>query len=140
MTTMTHQAVSFAESRHHPVTTVLLVVLFWAATAVVVATAHIEIDPLSTSGGAVATIGAIVVAAYCYTRFCARNSGTTHALGVGIAWLLLAIVTEITLTTRFGHRWYDLIGSPDRPLLRNVFMFTWIFAPAIFARREDDTQ
>lgn len=138
MTAMTHPAVSFAETHHHPVTTASLVVLFWAAAAIVVATAHIELDPLSTTGGAVATIAAIVVAAYCYTRFCARQAGVSHALGVGIAWLVLAIVTEMTLTSRLGHEWYDLLGSPDRPLLRNVFLFVWIFAPTLFARGEDN--
>jgi hypothetical protein len=139
MTAMTHPAVSFSEARHHPLTRAILIVLFWAAGAIVVATVHIELDPLSATGGAVATIAAIVVAAFCYTRFCARQAGISHALGVGIVWLVLAIVTEMTLTSRLGHEWYDLIGSPDHPLLRNVFLFLWIFAPALFARGEDKT-
>ena len=136
MTTMAQRATGFADVRHHPVTTALLVVLFWIAAAVLVATCHIELDALSESGSAVATIASIVIVAYAYTHFCARCAGIDHALGVGIAWLVLAIVVEITVTSRTGHGWYALIGSPDRPLMRNVFMFVWIFAPAFFARRK----
>lgn len=136
MTTMAHPAVSFADSRHHPLTTAVLVGLFWLAAAVLVGTAHAKIDPLSVSGGSVATIAAVFVCAYCYTRWCARHAGITHALSVGIAWLVLAIVTEIAMTTHLGRGWYDLIGTPDRPLLRNVFLFVWVFAPAFFAHRE----
>lgn len=136
MTTMTHPATSFADSRHHPLTIAVLVGLFWLAAAALVGTAHEEIDPLSVSGGAVMAIGAVLLCAYCYTRYCARHAGITHALGVGIAWLVLAIATEIASTTHLGRGWYDLIGTPDRPLLRNVFLFVWVFAPALFAHRE----
>jgi hypothetical protein len=136
MTTMAHPATSFAEIRHHPVTTAALVSLFWIAAAILVATCHTELDRLSPSGGAAATIAAIVLVAYAYTRMCARHAGIGHALGVGIAWLVLAIVTEITIGSRTGHGWYSLIGIPGRPLLRNVFLFVWIFAPSLFARGE----
>src|SRR5215212_4734694 len=110
----------------------ILAALFWIAAALLVVTAHLELDPLSPAGGAAATIAAIVVAAYGYTRAVARNGGVTHALGVGIAWLVLSIVAEVTMTTRLGHGWFTLIGSPDRPLLRSVFLFVWIFAPTLF--------
>jgi uncharacterized membrane protein len=119
--------------------TAVLVVLFWIAAAIVVATVHIELEPLSATGGAVATIAAIVVAAFCYTRFCARQAGISHALGVGVVWLVLAIVTEMALTSVLGREWYDLIGTPGHPLLRNVFLFLWIFAPSLFARGDDKT-
>jgi hypothetical protein len=112
----------------------IVVALFWMTAAVLVVAAHVELDPLSPLGGAAATIAAIVAAAYSYTRVVARDGGLTHALGVGIAWLVLSIVAEVTMTTRLGHGWFTLIGSPDRPLLRNVFLFVWIFAPALFAR------
>ena len=135
MTTMTQRA-SFAGSRHRPAATAVMVLLFWLAAAALVGTVHIELDPLSPSGGAVATIAAVFVVAYCYTRVCARNAGTSHALGVGTAWLVLAIAAEIAMTSRLGHGWYALLGSPQRPLLRNVFLFVWVFAPAFFARGE----
>lgn len=139
MTTMTRSDTSLASSRHHSATVALRVLLFWAAAAVLVSTAHLRLDPLSPLGGAAVTIASIATAAYSYTRFCARQRGITHALGVGIAWLTLAILTEVTLTSRLGHGWYALLGSPGHPLLRNLFLFVWIFAPALFSRREDNS-
>ena len=139
MTTMTHPIEQFSHSRHHALTTAAFVTLFWLAAAALVVAAHVDLDPLSPIAGATATIGAIVVTAYCYTRFTAQNAGATHALSVGIAWLALSIVAEITMATRLGHAWFSLIGSPAHPLLRNVFLFAWIFAPALFARREEQS-
>ncbi|HEX6642358.1 MAG TPA: hypothetical protein VF215_14655 [Thermoanaerobaculia bacterium] len=136
MSTMTHAAMPFAETRHHPVTIAVLVVLFWLGAAALVATAHAELDARSISGGGVVSIAAIIGASYAYTHLCARTAEMPHALGVGIAWLVLAIVAEIVFTTRLGRGWYGLLGSPDRPMLRNIHLFVWIFAPALFARRE----
>lgn len=129
MTTMTHQQPRFA-------TKAALVTLFWLVAAIGVGAVHIAIDRASATGAAVASIAIVVVTAGCYTRLCARCAGITHALGVGIAWLLLGIVAEIVITTRLGHPWYAVLGTPDRPLIRNLFLFVWIFAPALFARRE----
>ena len=123
-------------NRSHPVTVAALVFLFWAAAGVLVVSVHEEIDARSASAGAAATIAAIAIAAWAYTRWCARNAGLSHALGVGIAWLTLAMAAEMAMTTRLGRDWYDLLGSADRPLLRNIYFFVWIFAPAVFARRE----
>ena len=134
---MTQQATPFAETRHGLTTIAALVTLFWLLAAAAVAAVHSELDALSPSGVAVAAIAAILILAFGYTRFCARQSGISHALGVGIAWLVLGIVTEMAVTTRLGHGWYAILGSPDHPLLRNIFLFVWIFAPALFARREE---
>jgi hypothetical protein len=114
----------------------MLVLLFWLVAAALVGTAHLEIDPLSATGGAVLTIGAVFAVAYCYIRFCAPNAGISHALGVGTVWLVLAIAGELAMSAWLGHGWYALLGTPDRPLLRNVFLFVWIFAPAFFAHGE----
>ncbi|HKO59291.1 MAG TPA: hypothetical protein VJ276_25720 [Thermoanaerobaculia bacterium] len=114
----------------------MLVFLFWIAAAVLAGACHLELDVLSPSSAAGATVGSIIVVAWLYTRLCARGAGISHALGVGIAWLVLAIVAEIAITSRIGHGWYSLIGTPDRPLLRNVFLFVWVFAPALFASRQ----
>lgn len=128
----------FADRRHHPLTTAALIFLFWAFAAALVATFHIQLDVLSWMGGAAATLLAILGSAYLYTRICARCAGVDHALGVGIAWLVMTIVAEIAITTRVHHGWYSLIGSPAHPLLRNVFLFAWVFAPALFAHRGSD--
>ena len=137
MVTDTHQTTRFAETQHHLATTAALVTLFWIAAAGGVAGAQKKLEPISPAGGAVVTIAVILLAAYCYTRFCVRYAGISHALGVGIAWLALGIITEVVVAARLGHQWNAILGSPDRPLLRNVFFFVWIFAPALFARRED---
>jgi hypothetical protein len=138
MTANAQPTTRFSETRHRIATTAALVLLFWIAAAGVAGAAHAILEPVSPGGGAVATIAAIVVAAYCYTRFCARQAGISHALGVGIAWLLLGIATELVMAIRFHGGWYAVLGSPDRPLLRNIIFFVWIFSPALFARREDE--
>lgn len=137
MLTDMHQTTRFAET-HHYLRTAVLVVLFWIAAAVAVAEAQTVLQPISPAGGAAVTVVAILLAAYCYTRFCARYAGISHALGVGIAWLALGIATDLVMTAHLGHEWGAVLGSPDRPLLRNIFFFVWIFAPALFARREDE--
>jgi hypothetical protein len=134
MATMT-RSISFATTRHHQFTTALLVLVFWIAASTLVATVHILLDVRSVPGSAVATIASIVAIAYAYMHLSARRRDVSHALGVGIAWLLLAIATEMLVTARIGHGWYALLGAPSHPLLRNLFLFVWIFAPAFFAQR-----
>jgi hypothetical protein len=105
--------------------------LFWLLAAFLVAGSHATLDRWSIAGGAAAEIASIVVAGYCYMRFAARDATVDHAYAVGVAWLLLAMVVEIAAGQRVV-----LLGSPVRPVLRNIFLFVWIFAPALFARRE----
>lgn len=136
MATMTQPAARFASRHHHPFTTATLVALFWVVAAILVVGVHLAIEPRSPGAGAVVTIGFLVATAWLYTRLCAYEAGVTHALGVGIAWLSLSIATEVALSTYAGQGWFTLLGSPDHALLRNVYLFVWIFAPAIFARRE----
>jgi hypothetical protein len=137
MTTMTQSIPRFTSRQHHPATIAMLALLFWLIAAVLVVAAHIEIDPRSPAAAAAASIAALAATAYGYNRLVARHAGITHALGVGIAWLVLSIGVEITLATRLGHGWYSLLGSPAHPLMRNVYLFVWIFAPAFFAEREE---
>lgn len=133
---MTHPA-RFAETRHHIATTAGLVVVFWTAAAAAVTAAQTRLHPVSPAGATVATVAAIVLAAWCYTHFCAQCAGISHALGVGIAWLALGIVAELVMASHACHSCFAVLGSTDRPLLRNVIFFVWIFSPAIFARREE---
>lgn len=136
MAIMTQPAAPFALTRHRLTTTGALVVLFWLAAVAAAGLAH-QLEAVSPAGGAVAAIGSIVLAAFCYTRFCARRAGITHALGVGIAWLVLGIGTDIAMATHPGHAWSPILGSPGRPLLSNILLFVWVFAPAVFARRQE---
>lgn len=136
MVTNAQHAIRFAETRHNRMTTAVLVILFWICAAVAVAIAQTRLQPVSPAGGATATVAAILLAAYCYTRFCARYAGISHALGVGIAWLALGIATELVMAARLRHEWNAVLCAPDHPLLRNLVFFVWIFAPALFARRD----
>ena len=113
---MTHQ---------RPAVTATVVLLFWLIAAVLVVAAH----------SAVVTIVILFATAWAYMRF-AGQCGVTHALGVGIAWLVLSIAAEMALAERLGHGWFSLLGSPAHPLLRNLILFVWIFAPAFFAQGE----
>jgi len=125
MTTMTHPIGK----------TAITAMLFWTFAAGAIAVTHMELDRRWPAGAALTTIGTLLITAFAYTRLAGHDS-ITHALGTGIAWLALAIITELLMATHLGHGWYSLLGSPDRPLLRNVFLFAWIFAPALFAKRE----
>jgi hypothetical protein len=137
MATNAQPTAQFSETRHCLATTAALVFVFWIAAAGIVGAAHTILEPISPAGGAAASIATILLAAYCYTRFCARHTGISHALGVGIAWLVLGIATELVMATHLHRGWYAVLGSPDHPLLRNVFFFVWIFAPALFAHRQE---
>lgn len=101
--------------------------LFWIAAALLVLATHGFVDPYSLAAGAVLKLGAIVVAAFLYIRFTARNATVDHAVFVGVAWLMLDIISELTLRV-------DLLGSTAAPAMRNLMLVTWIAAPALFAR------
>ena len=136
MASRTQPAAPFAETRYGHAATTMLVILFWAAAACSVAAAQTYLLPISPAAATVATIAAILAAAYGYTRSCAPQAGITHALSVGSAWLMLGIAAEIAMESHLAHDWHAVLGSPDRPLLRNVFFFVWIFAPVLCARRD----
>jgi len=133
MTTMTQPATPHPVS-HSLGTTVAGVVAAWLVAAVLLVATHLLIEPRAMHAADVLTVGAVLLVAFAYMRGLAPDAGVSHALGVGIAWLALSIATEILLTTRAGHPWFTLLGSPDRSLLRNVLLFAWIFSPALFAR------
>ncbi len=116
------------------VSTATLVVMFWLLAATLVVAAHVQIGSRSQGAACVAGIGAMIVAAFGYMRVAARDCDVSHALAVGIAWLVLSIAAEIALTSRTGHGWFLLLGAPAHPLLRNIDLFAWIYAPALFAR------
>jgi hypothetical protein len=137
MATMTrHVQRSTTDTTRGPLTAALDVLALWIAAASAVAVVHLQLEARWPRAGALATSAAILFAAWCSRRFSRRDRGPHHALGVGIAWLLLTIVTELVVTARLGHGWYALLGSPAHPLLRNVNLFLWIFAPSFFAHRE----
>ena len=139
MATMT-QPIESSSHRRHWMVTALFVAGFWIAGVAAVIGAHAGLDPRSRMAGAAAALAAIVAIAYGYMRLAAPDRSVTHALSVGTSWLVLSMAAEITMASRLGHGWFTLIGSPDHPLLRNVYLFVWIFAPALFARGLDDME
>lgn len=134
MTTMTRSEA--AGSQRHAIRAGASIVLFWLLAALIVGTAHLQLDRGYAWEAAAVEIGAIVGVAFVYMRLIAPAGSVDHALLVGIVWLALAIVAEMGIAGYVHHRWFALLGSPARPVLRNVFLFVWIFAPALFARHE----
>jgi hypothetical protein len=110
-------------------------VLFsWAvASALVLGVDRTRLSPIAAV--AVKT-SAIVLVAFGYMRLLARESTLDHALFAGVTWLLVSIVAELLVTRHLGRSWFELLGSPDSAL-RNVLMFAWIGAPALFARHSE---
>ena len=117
--------------RSHAPTAIPLVFLFWAIAAIGVTVAHQILDPISAGAAAVVEILIILGAA----SVTARHATIEFALFAGVGWGMLSIIAEIVATSNLSHPCYWLIGSPARPLLRDLLLVTWIFAPALFARR-----
>ena len=131
MHSMTYPATS-----HNVLARATSVVLFWGLGAILTVAAHLATVPMTPRVAVAAKLGAIFVAAYAYMRLAARNAPVEHALVVGVSWLALGIVTEIVMAAAGGHGWFELLGSPEKPMLRDVLLFAWIVAPALFARQE----
>ena len=138
MITMTERNASIDLTKRSPFATAVLVFLCWIGSAALVALAHAKLDSMSAGGSAVAVIGSIVIVAAIYMRLLTPQATVTHALGVGIAWLMLTIVADMIAASLAGYGWYPFLGSPDRPLLRNIALFVWIFGPAVFARNSSE--
>jgi hypothetical protein len=110
------------------------VLLYWAMAAVLVLWADREFS--SPAAGVSVKTFAIVLVAFAYMRLTARKASLDHALFVGVTWLVLSIVAELLATRHFRRSWFELMGSPDSAL-RNILMFAWIGAPALFARQHE---
>ena len=124
MSTLTPSVVRFPSAHRPLLTTFMFAIAFWAIAAGVVAATDF----------AVLKIAAVVAVAWLYVRLIARDCTVDHALFVGVAWLLLAIAAEVTASAHFGRGWFALIGQPAHPAIRDVLLFTWVAAPALFAR------
>jgi hypothetical protein len=134
MSIMTYASPRFWERRHHLVTTATLMILFWAVAAVLVTIAHRTINPSYPIDAVLAKICAIGLAAFGYFKFTAREATINHALMVGMAWIVMSIATEITATILGGRGWFALLGTPVDPVLRDILLFVWVGAPALFVR------
>ena len=132
MSSMTYAAPRFWQRKHRLATTATLVVLFWAVAALLVASVHRTIDPISPGGNAMAKIGILILIAFAYIKLTAREATIDHALFVGLVWVVLTIAAEMTITTITGRGWFLLLGSPSNSALRYLMLFAWVSAPALF--------
>jgi uncharacterized membrane protein YgdD (TMEM256/DUF423 family) len=133
MSTMTHSVLHFPESRHSYATTAATVVLFWAVAATAVVGVHLALDSVSQWAAVAVKAGTIVLGGWLYVRLTARRCTIDHALLVGLVWLLLDIGAEIVTSRHLGRGWFNLIGTPRQPALRDLLLLTWVVAPALFA-------
>jgi hypothetical protein len=114
------------------------VLLFWTTAALLVLAVHRTLDTSSPTAATAAKVIAIIGVAFAYVRLTAREVSLDHALAVGVAWLAFNIACEVTAAAVAGHGWYELIGLPSNPAVRNLLMITWLAAPAMFARIRSD--
>jgi uncharacterized membrane protein YgdD (TMEM256/DUF423 family) len=134
MSTMAHSVVRFPESRHSYAVTAATVVMFWAVAASAVVAVHLTLDSVSQWGAVAVKAGTIVIGGWLYVRLTARRCTMDHALLVGLVWLLLDIGAEIATSHYLGKGWFNLIGTPRQPAVRDLLLLLWIVAPAFFAR------
>lgn len=121
--------------RHHATTAVSFVILFWAIAALGVSSAHQILELRSIGAAVTMKMAIILVAAFAFARLALREATIDLALFAGVVWAALCIAAEVIAAASAHHGWFDLLGSPSRPLLRDLLLVTWIFAPAVFARR-----
>jgi hypothetical protein len=112
------------------------ILLFWLIAAILVVTAHRLIEPYSQPLAFAIALGSTLASAWGWS-LATREAGVSHALGAGTVWLILSVVVEMLVSARWHRGWFTLLGTPERPLLRSVALFVWIFAPALFVRRDD---
>jgi hypothetical protein len=67
----------------------------------------------------------------------ARRASPEAIVAVGLAWLVLAIVTDFVTGSRSLAPTYQLLGDPtvSPALLRDLTILVWLASPALFARR-----
>lgn len=125
----------FSQRIHRLFITPAQVVGVWAVAALLVVVSHRTIGSVSIAACVAIKAAVILASGFVYMRLLARDATVEHALLVGVTWLLLDIGAEIAIASTFGTRWYLLLGSPAYPIFRDVLLFSWVAAPAVFARR-----
>ena len=133
MTTMTHPDAS-RRAPSRIASRAILAIALWASAAIVVVFANRELHGIPPAFIVAVKSTAIVLAGFAYVKL-SRDCSIDHALAVGTGWLLLGIVAEVSISATTRHTWFALLGSPAAPYLRDVLLFFWVAAPALFARR-----
>ena len=98
------------------------VVLFWLIAAMlVVVTPSVALQSIE-----------IIAVAFAYMA-CAKCD-LHHALGAGVAWLVLGVIAELIAAAVTGHNRFALLGSPQHVGLHYALLFLWVASPAFFVR------
>jgi hypothetical protein len=111
-----------------------MIVATGISAAALACVSHLIVGRVSATSGEVAAMAGLFATAWLYMRLIKPEADVTHALAVGSTWLVVAVIAELVVTARLGRAWQGILGSPDHPLVRNLFLFLWIFAPALFVR------
>src|SRR5438270_13786398 len=135
MTASTHSA-EVATPKHSRAFCAALAAACWIAAALLVGIANSELAS-SPVAAVVIEVLAIVIMAAAYMRIAAPEATLDHALFVGTAWVLLAIVTELIMTAASGRQWFALLGRPENGGLRCVLLIAWLIAPSLFVRSHE---
>ncbi len=114
---------------------IALVLPSWLVAAFIVAAMPAMVSFASPVAIVVVKVAAILAVAFVYVKMSNGLRSLNEALLVSAAWLLLDMAAEMVVTTRSGHAWFELLGSPASPVLRACILMAWISAPALFARR-----
>ena len=121
--------------RLNATTTAALSLISWIAAALLVAFIHNAVEPVSPAACAILKSIAIIAIGFVLMRLTRDELTVDGALFIGMLWAALAMVTEVVMSAHGGRSWFELLGSPDRKVLRDVLLMAWIAAPALFARR-----
>ena len=136
MNATTHSPAGVAKPKHGRAFCAALAGASWIAAALLVAIANSQLTA-SPVAAVVIEVLAILIMAAAYMRIAAPEATLDHALFVGTAWVLLAIVTELIMTAESGRQWFALLGRPENGGLRCVLLIAWLIAPALFVRSHE---
>jgi hypothetical protein len=137
MTATTHSHTSQVDKpKHGAAARAGLAAAFWIAAALAVGLTNSQMAS-SPVAAVVIEVAAILMMAAAYMRIVCPEATLDHALFVGTAWVLLAIVTELIMTAHSGRQWFALLGTPTNGGLRCVLLITWLIAPAVFVRSHE---
>jgi hypothetical protein len=136
MTATPHSPAGVAKPKHGRGFCAVVAAASWIAAALLVDAANSELAS-SPVAAVVIEVLAILVMAAAYTKIAAPHATLDHALFVGTAWVLLAIVAELIMTAHSGRQWFALLGRPENGGLRCVLLIAWLIAPAVFVRSHE---
>jgi hypothetical protein len=123
-----------SQRKQHLATRIAFMAICWAIAAIVVMTVQEHFGTVSAAVCVGLKSAVIIFAAMVYMKLVEPHASLDHAILVGMIWLVLAMFFEIGEASRLGRGWYELLGPPSQPVPRDIVLFVWLAAPALFAR------